>query len=191
MQTIYFVTHPDVVIDPTVPVPNWPLSERGVQRMKQLLTKPWINEIQAIYCSTEQKAIDGAQIVADHLSLPYQQHQALGENDRAATGFLPKEDFERTADQFFANPDKSIRGWEPAGAAQQRIIKAIEAIIEKEDPDQNILIVSHGAVGALYLCHLKGCPITRAEDQPATGGGNYYVWHPETGVLMHDWVLID
>lgn len=28
--TFYFITHPSVVIDPQLPVPRWPLSERGV-----------------------------------------------------------------------------------------------------------------------------------------------------------------
>jgi hypothetical protein len=27
--TVYFITHPDMLIDPAVPVPNWPLSTRG------------------------------------------------------------------------------------------------------------------------------------------------------------------
>lgn len=30
---LYFITHPNVLIDPTVPVPQWPLSERGLARM--------------------------------------------------------------------------------------------------------------------------------------------------------------
>lgn len=42
MRLVYFITHPDVVIDPEIPVPRWPLSERGRERMKTLLAKPWI-----------------------------------------------------------------------------------------------------------------------------------------------------
>lgn len=26
---IYFATHPDVIVDPRVPVPQWPLSQRA------------------------------------------------------------------------------------------------------------------------------------------------------------------
>jgi len=34
----YLITHPDVVISREVPVPRWPLSERGLQRMRLGLT---------------------------------------------------------------------------------------------------------------------------------------------------------
>jgi len=40
MSLVYFVTHPDVEIDPAVPVPQWPLSARGRARMTTLLAKP-------------------------------------------------------------------------------------------------------------------------------------------------------
>src|ERR671922_1330828 len=107
-RLIYFVTHPDVVIDPTVPVPRWPLSERGVERMRRLLGRPWIAQLGAIYCSMEQKAIDGAAIVSHATGLPFQQLATLGENDRSATGYLPAAEFQTTADEFFARPHDSV-----------------------------------------------------------------------------------
>ena len=84
MKLVYFITHPDVVIDPVVPVPEWPLSERGLERMRLLLRQTWITGITSIYCSTEQKAIDGAAVLAEHLSLQICQSVELGENDRSA-----------------------------------------------------------------------------------------------------------
>ena len=38
MALVYFITHPDVTIDPAVPVPAWPLSPRGRARMTAILT---------------------------------------------------------------------------------------------------------------------------------------------------------
>ena len=52
-RDIYFITHPDVVMDPSIPVPRWRLSERGRHRMRRLLTRDWTARIEAIYCSTE------------------------------------------------------------------------------------------------------------------------------------------
>ena len=101
--------------------------------------------------------------------MPFQQVEDLGENDRSATGFLPPEEFERVADQFFAHPEQSIHGWERAVDAQSRIVRAVENI--KGD---SVAIVSHGAVGTLLYCHLAGKPIDRRWDQPPNGGGNYY-----------------
>ena len=109
-RLVYFITHPDVVIDPAVPVPRWPLSERGVRRMRRLVRQPWIAQLETIYCSTEQKAIDGAEIVSQATSLPFHQLAALGENDRSATGYLHGTEFQTTVDAFFARPHESVRG---------------------------------------------------------------------------------
>lgn len=173
-RSFYFITHPNVVVSRDVPVPRWPLSELGRKRMHAGLRQPWVRDITAIYCSTEQKAIDGAAILGAHLSLPFRQIEALGENDRSATGFLPPDEFERVADQFFASPAASVRGWERAVDAQARIVKAVQIISLKEKPNSVTAIVSHGAVGTLLYCHLAGVPIERRWDQPANGGGNYF-----------------
>jgi broad specificity phosphatase PhoE len=71
MSTVYFITHPDVVIDPAVPVQEWPLSERGRARMKALAEQNWMSGLRAIYCSTERKATDGAMILAEGLALSH------------------------------------------------------------------------------------------------------------------------
>jgi broad specificity phosphatase PhoE len=113
-QRWVLITHPNVVIDPGVAVTRWPLSELGRARMRAGLQQPWVRELTALHCSTEQKAIDSAQIVAEHVGLPIAQHEDLGENDRSATGFLPPPEFERLADNFFGRPHESARGWERA-----------------------------------------------------------------------------
>lgn len=173
------VTHPNVQISREVSVPRWPLSQRGRERMQQSLALPWVAQVQAIYCSTEQKAIDGAQILADHLGLPFTQVEDLGENDRSATGFLPPDEFEKVADAFFANPTESVRGWERAVDAQSRMVGAVRAIAEAEG-SREVVIVAHGAVGTLLYCHLAGEAISRRWDQPPNGGGNWFRfdWQP-------------
>ena len=191
MRQVYFITHPEVIVDANVPVPQWSLSERGLERMHLLLNQPWIDGITSIYCSTEKKAIDGASILAGHLSLNIQQLTELGENDRSATGFLPPAEFEMMADKFFAEPQNSIRGWETANVAQQRIIKAVNKVCSKDGSKGSIAIVSHGAVGALMLCHLAGYQIARKHDQPGDGGGNYYRFELESMRLTQEWKPID
>ena len=191
MRRVYFISHPDVVIDPAVPVPQWSLSDRGRERMHEMLSQPWVSSVGAVYCSTEQKAIDGAEILAHHLSLPYETVEALGENDRSATGYLPRDEFTAVVDQFFAHPDESVRGWETARHAQQRIVQAVETVVAHDRRPGHIAIVSHGGVGTLYLCHLKGRAISREEGQVCTTGGCYYCFDPESKVLLHGWRPID
>lgn len=173
-RQFYFITHPNVVIDPAVPVPRWPLSPLGRTRMQQALHQPWISAISAVYSSTEQKAIDGAEIIATHRNLPFRAVAALGENDRSSTGYLPSVEFEQTAHQFFAHPHASVRGWETARDAQTRIVNAITAIAQSDQTNGTIAIVSHGAVGTLFYCHATSQPISRRWDQPSNGGGNFF-----------------
>src|SRR5262249_18510436 len=180
MKTVYFITHPEVVINPSVPVPQWPLSARGLARMRLLRRQPWVAEITAVYCSTEQKAIDSAALLAAHLGLPVSHVADLGENDRSATGYLPATEFERVVDQFFAHPTVSIRGWEPAVVAQQRIVRAVTAIIAQDGSAGAGAIVAHGGVGTLLLCALAGYAIDRRYEETGTGGGHYYPFDPHS-----------
>ena len=188
---VHFITHPDVLIDPAVPVPDWPLSERGRDRMRAVLDQPWAAELRSLFCSTERKARDGAAILADALGLPVTELGKLGENDRSSTGYLPKLEFEAMADAFFARPEESVRGWERAADAQRRIVAAVDEVLRRAPDDGDVAIVSHGGVGALLLSHLQGSPISRAADQPAGQGGHHYAFTAEGRRLLHGWRSID
>jgi broad specificity phosphatase PhoE len=190
-RRIYFITHPDAVIDPSIPVPQWPLSERGRSRIRRLLSRAWLSQVDAIYCSTEQKAIDGAAILSKATGIPVHQVAALGENDRSATGYLPRAEFETIVKAFFAHPSESVRGWERADTAQARIVGALEHIACTAAGSGPIAVVSHGGVGALLLCHLKGQLISRQEEQPGTSGGNYFLFQMPEGTFVHGWMPID
>lgn len=192
MPTVYFVTHPDVLIDPAVPVRDWPLSTRGRERMMRALASPWVEGIRAIWCSTEQKARDGANILAGHLNLPITELAELGENDRSATGYLPRLEFEALADQFFANPSQSVRGWERAVDAQRRIVAAVDHVLAGSvGCGGNVAIVAHGGVGTLFLCQFRNDEISRRHDQPPNNGGNYFAFDLKTRQLHHGWRPID
>ena len=191
MAKLRFITHPEVQIDPAVPVPDWTLSPRGRERMHRMLHQPWVRGLGGIWCSTERKAIDAAQIIGDAIGIVPLMLPGLGENDRSATGYLAKPEFEATADAFFAHPQSSVRGWETAVDAQRRIATAIETVVQRTSAGRDIAVISHGAVGALYLCRLKACPISRLEDQPGTGGGNFYCFDTTNQTLQHGWMPID
>ena len=187
----YFITHPNVAISEDVPVTRWPLSELGRARMLKCLGLPWVSKITSIYSSTEQKAVDCANILAEHLSLPFVQVRKLGENDRSSTGFLPPDEFELMANEFFANPKLSIRGWERAVDAQQRVASAVEQILENHHAPGIVAIVSHGAVGTLLYCALTGREIDRKWDQPSNGGGNYFGFSLNPREVYSWWRPID
>jgi broad specificity phosphatase PhoE len=190
MATVFFITHPDVLIDPAVPVTEWPLNQHGLGRMRAMLTQPWVVGISHVASSAERKAIDGAAILAAHLGLPPAIHPGLGENNRSSTGYLPKTEFETVADAFFARPSESVRGWERAVDAQARIVAAVTEVM-RTAPAGDIAIVSHGGVGALLSCYLQASPISRAADQPPGSGGYVLAFDRGDWTVRHDWRPID
>ena len=84
MASLIFLTHPEVVIDPDRPVPEWPLNATGRARMERFAGMLADRDISAVYASTERKAMDGAAIVAERIGLSYDTDEALGENDRSS-----------------------------------------------------------------------------------------------------------
>ena len=184
MSRVLFVTHPEVNVDPAVPVPDWELTDRGRERMRQFAEGPDVREVRAVWSSRERRTCDAAAILAEHVGVPVRALEQLAENDRSTTGYLPPELFEPAVQAFFRDPLLSHRGWETAAAAQQRIADAIETVLARS-PEGDVAIVSHGGVGTLLLCQLKGTAIHRAEDQP--GQGHWYAFDRDTREVLHGW----
>jgi len=199
VTTVYFITHPDVVMDPSVPIQRWPLSERGRARMQRVLELPWAATLALVLSSDEQKALDGAEILVAATGAPHRVDARLGETDRSATGFLPPDEFWRTVADFFGQPEESVRGWERALDAQARIADALDASLADAAPGADVAVVSHGGVGALLLCRLAGEAISLEREQPAppegsppgSGGGCYFAFDAASRALLHGWRRID
>jgi broad specificity phosphatase PhoE len=182
---IRYLTHPQVKIEPAVPVPSWGLSDVGRTRAEALANAGWLSQTTQIIASGERKAIETAEIIAGVLSVPVEVRDAMHENDRSTTGFLPSNEFEAVADQFFAQPLASIRGWERAIDAQLRIVREVERVLAR-NRSGDVLFVGHGAVGTLLFCHYSGFAIDRAHDQPA-GGGHYFTLVKDGRRVLHPW----
>ena len=88
MQALY-ITHPQVKIDPTIPVPEWGLSDRGAERVREASRLPWVQALRRIVSSAETKAVETARILAETSGAKIEIIEAMHENDRSATGFLP------------------------------------------------------------------------------------------------------
>lgn len=190
-MTVHFITHPEVVIDPAVPVPDWPLSAVGARRMRLAAGRPWLAGVRSLFTSRERKATDAAGLLAERLGIGPVAIEGLGENDRTATGYLPKTEFEAVADEFFTRPEESVRGWERAADAQRRIVGAVERAMALAAAEGDVAIVSHGGVGALLLCHLQGAPISRDADQPGGGGGHVFSFDRASRRLLTGWRRVE
>ncbi len=186
---VRYLTHPQVQIDPDVPVPQWGLSPVGRARTEAVAQAGWLAHTTQIISSGERKAIETAEIIARRLGTTIEIREAMHENDRSATGFLKPAEFEDVADQFFAQPHLSIRGWERAADAQARIVREAEAVLACNRPG-DVLFVGHGAVGTLLFCHYAGHAIDRVHDQPA-GGGHVFAFARDGGRVLHGWCRME
>ena len=191
MSEVFFVTHPEVVIDPEVPVPDWPLSETGRARMEAFAITLDGRPIAAVYTSEERKARDGAEILARQLGLEVRVRAGLEENDRSATGYIAPPEFWEVVEQFYAHPTRSVRGWATAQESQDRIVEAVSGVCAETTEDGLVIIVSHGGVGRLLRAKLEGVQIGE-EDRPLhPGGGCYFPFDRRTLSPLAGWRSIE
>lgn len=186
---VRYLTHPQVLIDPKVPVEHWGLDDIGRARVALIADAPVLRETRAIVSSAETKAIETAAPIAQALGLDLTVREKMHENDRTATGFLPPPEFDRVVDRFFATPDVSVLGWERAVDAQSRIVAEVTALLGTA-PEGDVLFVGHGGVGTLLMCHIAGMPIARSRDQLA-GGGNVFAFERASLRLSHGWQAME
>jgi len=184
-NVVRYLTHPQVNIDPTIPVPRWGLSEVGKARTDAVTITGPLSGTTRVISSGERKAIETAEIIAAKLGVDVEVREAMHENDRSATGFLVPDEFEAVANQFFGQPHISIRGWERAVDAQLRIVEEVEQVLASDTPG-DVLLVGHGGVGTLLYCHYSGLEIARAHDQLA-GGGCFFAFRSHDRRVLHAW----
>jgi broad specificity phosphatase PhoE len=184
MSDVFVITHPEVTIDPARAIDDWGLSKVGADRAACFASNRILSKVELIWTSGERKAVETATLISSRLKKDVRKLSSLHENDRTATGYLPKEEFELMADAFFASPGVSVRGWERAVDAQERIVMAVEQVLA-DSPPGDLAVVTHGAVGTLLYCAYANCAISRSYDQPFQG--HFWRFERETRAIVHGW----
>ncbi len=187
--TARYLSHPQVSINPHGDVREWSLNSTGRSRVIALAESQALAGTAQVISSAEVKAIETASPLAEALGCPLRVVESMHENDRTATGFLPPEEFEKVADQFFAAPAVSVRGWETALHAQSRIVREVDQCLTSQGTG-DVLFVGHGGVGTLLLCSLLGVPVSRVHDQ-GPGGGNYFQFSIATRIPLCGWTPME
>lgn len=190
MTTSYFVTHPEVTIDPAVSVPEWGLSEVGSARIGAFCRRDLLAGVTDVFVSDERKALDCARTLEALRGTRFSVDRDLGENDRSSTGYVAPPRFWELVDAFFAEPSRSVEGWERSSDVQARVGVAVRRCIAHRAGSGDIVFFSHGGVGTLLLCALSGRSITRELGQPIAGGGCFFAFETETLRLLYGWAGI-
>ena len=187
----HYVTHPQVRIDPAVPVPDWGLSGEGRARAAgrrdpTLGTGPDADRHER-----------GAQGPRDRRDPRRGRWASSPRSGRTSTRTTAAPPVTCRAPSSRPRPTRSSRGparacagWETARAAQARILRAVTAALAGHDPAHPVAIIGHGAVGTLLWLALRGEPIARAADQPAGGGSRFAFPIPE-GPPLSGWTSIE
>jgi len=128
----------------------WHLSEEGRKRCAPLAEKLRRFELARIVSSNEPKAVETAELIADHLTRTHIVRPDLQENDRTGLGFVGLDAYRETFRRFFAEPDRVVVGTETAKEARSRFATAVEGVLE-EFPDETLAIVTHGTVISLMV----------------------------------------
>jgi len=103
MASLIRYPHPQVNVDPAIPVPSWGLSEVGRARTEAVASTGPLSGTTQIVSSRERKAIETAEIIAAKLNVDVEVREALHENDRSATGFY-QTSLRRWLINFSCNP---------------------------------------------------------------------------------------
>ncbi len=184
-RTLRYLTHTKIDADPGVGVARWRLSEDGRRRLDPIDWASALEDTSAIYSSAQTRALETAGLLARELDIPLFVRADMREADRGTADFVDPKDFGRIMDDFFAHPEESVMGWEPAANAQERVLASANAAIA-EQAEGDLLLVGHGTVGALLYCHWAGVPIS-GEHRQTEEGGNYFACDLEAARIVHGW----
>src|SRR4051812_42241799 len=159
MAKLILIKHASPQVVPAVPPQQWQLSDRGRQSCFALAERLRPHQPHVVISSNEPKAVETAQLVAAELNLPHETADDLFEHDRSNVPHMRSGEFISMVELFFRRPDELVLGEETATEARQRFDDAVKAVLRGRDAADNIAIVSHGTVIALYLAqHLRQPP---------------------------------
>jgi len=155
MNKLILVKHSLPEILPEIPASEWHLSAEGRRRCQVLADELAGLDPDLIFSSSEPKAQETAQIVAQQLVKPLFIAPGLHEHERKTIRFTSEEQFEASVKKFFGQPDALIFGEETAAKCLSRFSSAVNQLMS-QNRDLNLVVVSHGTVITLFVANNCG-----------------------------------
>ena len=154
---LFLIRHSTPVVDASQPSSLWKLSAAGMDRANELAKHLSRRGIQLIVSSTELKAIQTAQILADHLGVQTEVAEGLHEHERSyPRDFTASQtEFKARIASLFAEPDSLVFGDETAHQTSLRFEAAMQRVIARH-PDKGLAVVAHGTVISLFVARHNG-----------------------------------
>lgn len=152
-NSIYLLRHAETSIDLTKPARDWSLTEAGRISTVELSKSQVFSKMEGIIHSSENKARETADIIADELQVQTYELPELDELRRDHTTQLTNEEYRARVLQTLTNWEKPAPEWESGEDALDRFLEGIRRINLMFD-NKDILVVSHGIVLTLYFSAL-------------------------------------
>lgn len=128
------------------------------QRLVDHLTGPSAPTFQGLYSSTMTRAVETASPLARELDLHLHMREDLVEYDHGLNFHLPTEDIQENFEEYWADLQQGrYVGHEiNLPAFQDRVVGAIDNVIDSHEEDDRVAIVCHGGVISAYLASVVG-----------------------------------
>lgn len=144
---------------------NTELTAEGIKQAELLAAHCPLEKVSAVYSSDLNRAKTTAEILAKKFNLPVQLEKNLREINFGDLEGKTLAEFEKHDPQnfynFFNKPDElKINNAETFFELQARAFSAVKKIIAAH-PDENIIIVAHGAINRTILCSILEIPIRK------------------------------
>ena len=138
-----FLRHFQTEVDPETPVSKWELSEEGKEEMQRFIQETSF-DCGTVYTSTEPKAVETAERLAEENDLEIVRTDLLREVDRSEEGFVEDHDrYVELAEGYLRGGDEA--DWED----QEKVRKRFNEFIRMAESGS--LVVTHGLFLSLNI----------------------------------------
>lgn len=147
---IVLVRHAAVAAERDLPRQRWELSDDGRVQARALARLPLWRRVERLFCSTEVKAHETAQIVGSPNGISVSVVEGLHEVERGPEGWIA--DYISAVRDWFEHPREPVHGWETAENAHARIERGVKDLLAVEAG--LFAVVGHGLTLALFVAAL-------------------------------------
>lgn len=138
-----FLRHFQTEVEPETPVAEWKLSSEGRKKMTDFLENNSFN-VDTVYTSTEPKAVETAEKLAEQEEAELVKTDLLGEVDRSEEGFVEDHDrYIELVEDYLSGGSEA--DWEEQERVKQRFQKFME------EAEESSLAVTHGLFLSLNI----------------------------------------
>ena len=149
--SLILVRHAAPRIEPAVSSTLWALSDEGRTATARLAETLVGFAPSAVVSSSEPKARETADILAERSNLIATRDDGFVEHRRPRLGFTTRDEFEQAIHRIFDHPSQVLFGGETANEACQRFEEALARYAARP-----LVVVTHGTVLASFMARKTG-----------------------------------